>query len=386
MIMHYCGEEACQCKEAGKPPDADSDDYCSTFDFVILLIWNRDDPTQFITEHQNVTQWYNHLEALGAVDSSQCKKGASSSSSSSSRRLSESSKRGRGDKMLRTRRQETAARRQATAALEKKRARRRERSEPAASSSGLRADATESELRHFFEQTAGLTEYAPRLAETRGVMNARALFLLAPDAGAWETVRHSLFDGDAAAANLLRFAVLAALADHENEHEMDAPPMRDQSRFSHRKLTSTGGKYGALYLNVYDTSDSSENFINRQFLEFAHGNCAANTYFDAQMAGLANKPPEKLVAEFYNCFPSRGGAVQAAIGIAVANTAMVEEVAIALSVIAILLIAKKVLKKDMVSFKDSDIEDKLYDMAYDQLLVEHNVKKLKDEEKKKLST
>merc|ERR1711998_306220 len=182
--------------------------------------------------------------------------------------------------------------------------RRGERSDSDASSTGLRADATESQLRHFFERTPGLAEYASRLNETRGVISARALFLLAPDAGAWDTVRLSLFDGDAAAANLLRLAVLASLAGSPEEYEPNTPPMRGKGRFGDRKLTSAG-KYGVLYLNVYDTSSSSENFINRQFKAFSSGNCAVNTYFGTQMTSLTNKPPRNLSPTSTIAFPRR---------------------------------------------------------------------------------
>merc|ERR1711998_44372 len=171
----------------------------------------------------------------------------------------------------------------------------------------------------------------------------------------------------------LRLAVLASLAGSPEEYEPNTPPMRSKGRFGDRKLTSAG-KYGVLYLNVYDTSSSSENFINRQFKAFSSGNCAVNTYFGTQMTSLTNKPPEKLVADFYNCFPSTGGAVQTAIGIAVANTAMVEEFAIMITVLAIVFISKNVLKKDEVSFEDDQIEGKLYDMAHKVLLEEHKLK------------
>ena len=196
----------------------------------------------------------------------------------------------------------------------------------------------------------------------------------------WAAVTGVLFQGDTTTASLFKAVLLSTPATggvsasarplkrercskREPRRADDSAP-RDESE---RRRLAKSKDYMVLHINVYDDKDT---FINRQYYELKGANCNALTFFKPKMALLASSrnPPAMLVADYFVCTPSQSAAFNIALGAATGTAGLAGTAVLAIMVAVSVFLSKKCSKEKMIIFDDGDIEDELYEMAYNKLL------------------
>lgn len=265
----------------------------------------------------------------------------------------------------------------------------------------LRRDASNEELREFFARTPMFEPFSSNLdAVFAANIDVNKLLVLAQPSNeqGWTALTGVLFQGDTTAASLFKVILLSTPATggvsasarplkrercskRDPTRADDAAPRDDDDESDHRRLAKSKD-FMVLHINVYDDKDT---FINRQYYELKNANCNPGTFFKPKMALLASakNPPALLAADYFICTPSQSAAVQIALGAAMGTAGLVGSVVLAFMVAVSVFLSKKCSKEKMIIFDDGDIEDELYELAYDKLMEQKKIDDAAKEAEKK---
>jgi hypothetical protein len=204
-----------------------------------------------------------------------------------------------------------------------------------------------------------------------------------------------LFQGDTTAASLFKVVLLSTPAtggvsasarplkrDRCSKRE---PTLADGARprdyESQRRRLGKSTDFMVLNINVFDDKDT---YINRQYYELKNANCNPLTFFKPKMALVASSknPPAPLVQDYFVCKPSKSAALNIAIGAATGTAGLIGTAALSFMVLVSVFLSKHCSKEKVIMFDDGDIEDELYEMAYDKLLEQKLAADAEEEEEK----
>ena len=198
-----------------------------------------------------------------------------------------------------------------------------------------------------------------------------------------------LFQGDTTAASLFK-----TCSQHAGDRvSASARPLKRDRCSAVARLDGAGrvttsqrrlGKstdFMVLNINVFDDKDT---YINRQYYELKNANCNPLTFFKPKMALVASSknPPAPLVQDYFVCKPSKSAALNIAIGAATGTAGLIGTAALSFMVLVSVFLSKHCSKEKVIMFDDGDIEDELYEMAYDKLLEQKLAADAEEEEEK----